>query len=120
MKLLSLLTALAMAVTFIVGCLAEDATEDIPNTDPVFSCDASSTFLEMCLEEPSSLDTQKASKSTCLSVKGTWSDAKHCPSGYKKKCPDGTKTNYYYGQTDGAKDCSELVKLNPVSNNRDF
>src|SRR4051812_33356786 len=35
-------------------------------SDPVFTCDASGTVAEMCIEEPASLSTQETSKATCL------------------------------------------------------
>ncbi len=74
-----------------------------------FTCDASSTVAEICIQEPASPTTQAASKSTCLSTKGVWSEAGQCPSGYKKKCADGDQTNYYYGSGDQNKSCSQLV-----------
>lgn len=81
------------------------------SSDPGFTCDASGTVAEICIQEPASLLTQEASKSTCISAKGSWSDTKSCPSGQTKKCRDGFKTNYYYAKSDGSKSCSELVSL---------
>ncbi|MDB5103114.1 MAG: hypothetical protein JWP91_803 [Fibrobacteres bacterium] len=92
-------------------CLAGCNLEEKAGSDPVFTCDASATVAEMCIEEPASLSTQEASKSTCLSVKGSWSDSRRCPSNYKKKCSDGDKVNYYFAKSDGGKSCGELVSL---------
>jgi hypothetical protein len=106
-KHMSIRILLAVPVLFLAACNLEDGG----SSDPVFTCDASATVAEMCIQEPASLLTQEASKSTCLSAKGSWSDTKTCPSGSTKKCADGSKTNYYYAKSDGSKSCSELVGL---------
>jgi hypothetical protein len=107
MKRILIPTLAAFSLIGFAGCNLDDVGSD----EPSFTCDASSTVAEMCIQEPASLSTQEISKSTCLSAKGSWSDTKSCPSGSTKKCADGSKTNYYYAKSDGSKSCSELVSL---------
>ncbi|MDB5048323.1 MAG: hypothetical protein JWO30_1394 [Fibrobacteres bacterium] len=84
-------------------------TEENSQAGTVFTCDARSTVAEICIEEPNDFNNQKASKSTCTSAGGSWSDAAVCPASYKKKCKDGDKYDYYYAKDDEDKDCSALV-----------
>lgn len=101
------LIALGMFMTN--GCnLADGGDSDLGDT--VFTCDASKTVAEFCLEEAGGFSNQQASKTTCNSVPGsTWSDAKRCPGSYEKKCKDGDKLKYFYADGDGSKECTQLV-----------
>lgn|GEM_PF-6092159 len=107
MKRFSIPFLSAVPILLLGGCNLADKG----NGDPVFTCDASATVAELCIEEPASLSTQEASKATCVSAKGSWSDTKACPSSYKNKCADGNKTNFYYAKDDAGKKCTELVSL---------
>ncbi len=99
---------LFLLIGLLTGCLIQDGSNGNSGGSN-FTCDATSTAAEICIQEPASLTTQAASKSTCQSTKGIWSEAGQCPSGYKQKCADGDQTNYYYGNGDQNKSCSELV-----------
>jgi hypothetical protein len=93
---------LAAGAAALFSCTLDDSS------GPNFTCDATATVLEMCIQEPSSPLTQEASKSTCRDVKGTWTEDGSCPSSYKKKCKTDGKTKYYYAPSDANKTCSEL------------
>ena len=107
MKRFSMRILIAIPILGLGGCILTDKGSG----DPVFTCDASATVAELCIEEPASLSTQETSKATCLSAKGSWSNSKTCPTGYANKCGDGDKTNFYYAKSDGSKTCTELVSL---------
>lgn len=95
-----------LSAMFLAACnLADDAIDG-----PVYTCDASTTVAEICIEEPADMAVQEASKSTCTSAKGSWSDSKRCPSSHTKQCKDGKKMNYYYNADDAKKECSQLVQ----------
>jgi hypothetical protein len=74
----------------------------------VFSCDAR-TVIDLCIEEPALSENRTASKSTCQSAGGTWSDSQGCPSGYKKRCADGNQFHHFYASSDVGKNCSQLI-----------
>lgn len=97
----------ALPILWSSSCTLEDSN----SAGSVFTCDAHATVAELCIEEPNDPAVQKISKSTCASAGGSWSDNAVCPSGYKKKCADGNKDEFFYGKTDGDKNCSELVGL---------
>jgi hypothetical protein len=94
-----------------LGLLSGCNLEEGDSGAPAYTCDASDTFLDMCIEEPAVASSLSSSKETCKDVKGVWSDTKKCPSGYKKKCPDGDKFQYFYAAGDDKKACAELVSL---------
>jgi hypothetical protein len=91
----------------LVSCTLDDDSID----GPVFTCDASATVAEFCIEEPASPTTQEVSKSTCKSGKGEWSDTKRCPTSYTKKCRDGEKVQFFYAKDDASKSCDQLIGL---------
>jgi hypothetical protein len=106
-KKLALLFLASVPALWTVSCTTEDGN----SAGTVYACDAHATVLEMCQEEPNDPANLKISKSTCAAVKGAWSDNAVCPAGFKKKCQDGDKSQYFYAKDDAGKDCSALVGL---------
>lgn len=107
-----------LSLGLVAGVLAVSCTLDDDSIDgPVFTCDASGTVAEFCLEEPASPTTQEASKGTCKSGNGVWSDSKRCPSSFTKKCRDGEKVQFFYAKDDASKSCDQLIGLVPPTGN---
>jgi hypothetical protein len=107
MKALRILSLAAVGGMLAVACTLDDDSID----GPVFTCDATATVAEFCLEEPASMTTQEASKGTCKSGKGEWSDSKRCPTNYTKKCRDGEKMQFFYNSDDAKKSCDQLIGM---------